>query len=194
MKKIVLGVIALVVVLIVVNGCNGYNSLVKMDVDVQTKWSNVETQYQRRADLIPNLVSTVKGAAKFEQSTLTAVIEARASASKITIDPNKLNEENIGKYQAAQGQITQALGKLMVLTENYPELKATQQFSDLSAQLEGTENRITVARKDFNESVQIYNTKVRSFPNNLTSGMFGFTPKTAFKADAGAQNAPKIEF
>ncbi len=194
MKKIVIGIIAFVVLIIIVGGCNGYNNLVKMDVDVQTKWSNVETQYQRRADLIPNLVSTVKGAAKFEQSTLTAVIEARASASKITIDPDKLNAENIEKYQAAQGQITQALGKLMVLTENYPELKATQQFSDLSAQLEGTENRITVARKDFNESVQVYNTKVRSFPNNLTAGMFGFAPKAAFKAEAGAQNAPKVEF
>jgi LemA protein len=194
MKKIVFAVIGVVILLIIFAGCNGYNSLVKMDVDVQTKWSNVETQYQRRADLIPNLVSTVKGAAKFEQSTLTAVIEARSSASKITIDPNKLNAENIEKYQAAQGQITQALGKLMVLTENYPELKATQQFSDLSAQLEGTENRITVARKDFNESVQVYNTKVRSFPNNLTAGMFGFAPKAAFKAEAGAQNAPKVEF
>lgn len=194
MKKIVFAAIGVVILLLVFAGCNGYNSLVKMDVDVQTKWSNVETQYQRRADLIPNLVSTVKGAAKFEQGTLTAVIEARASASKITIDPDKLNAENIEKYQAAQGQITQALGKLMVLTENYPELKATQQFSDLSAQLEGTENRITVARKDFNESVQVYNTKVRSFPNNLTAGMFGFAPKAAFKADAGAQNAPKVEF
>ncbi|HTM98184.1 MAG TPA: LemA family protein [Pedobacter sp.] len=194
MKKIVIGVIAVLVLILVIGGCNGYNSLVKMDVDVQTKWSNVETQYQRRADLIPNLVSTVKGAAKFEQGTLTAVIEARASASKITIDPDKLNAENIEKYQAAQGQITQALGKLMVLTENYPELKATQQFSDLSAQLEGTENRITVARKDFNESVQAYNTKVRSFPNNLTAGMFGFAPKAAFKAEAGSQNAPKVEF
>lgn len=194
MKKVVIGVIALVVLIAIVSGCNGYNGLVKMDVDVQTKWSNVETQYQRRADLIPNLVSTVKGAAKFEQSTLTAVIEARASASKITIDPDKLNAENIGKYQAAQGQITQALGKLMVLTENYPELKATQQFSDLSAQLEGTENRITVSRKDFNESVQTYNTKVRSFPTNLTSGLFGFSPKAGFKADAGAQNAPTVEF
>lgn len=194
MKKIVIGVIALVVLLAVVSGCNGYNNLVKLDETVINKWAQVEAQYQRRADLIPNLVNTVKGAAKFEQGTLTAVIEARASASKITIDPNKLNAENIEKYQAAQGQITQALGKLMVLTENYPELRATQQFSDLSAQLEGTENRITVARKDFNESVQTFNTKVRSFPNNLTAGMFGFSPKAAFKADAGAQNAPKVEF
>lgn len=194
MKKIVIGVIAFLVLLVIFNGCNGYNNLVKMDVDVQTKWSNVETQYQRRADLIPNLVNTVKGAAKFEQGTLTAVIEARASASKITIDPNKLNEENIGKYQAAQGQITQALGKLMVLTENYPTLRATQQFSDLSAQLEGTENRITVARKDFNDAVQVYNTKVRSFPTNLTAGIFGFAPKAAFKADAGAEKAPTVDF
>ena len=193
MKKAVIGILGVVILLVLVSGC-GYNSMVKLDEDVKTKWSQVETQYQRRADLIPNLVSTVKGAAKFEQGTLTAVIEARASASKITIDPDKLNAENIEKYQAAQGQITQALGKLMVLTENYPELKATQQFSELSAQLEGTENRITVARKDYNEAVQVYNTKVRSFPNNLTAGMFGFSPKAAFKADAGAQNAPKVEF
>lgn len=194
MKKIVFAAIGVVILLIVFGSCNGYNKLVTLDENVKTAWNQVETQYQRRADLIPNLVSTVKGAAKFEQSTLTAVIEARASASKITIDPDKLNAENIEKYQAAQGQITQALGKLMVLTENYPELKATQQFSDLSAQLEGTENRITVARKDFNESVQAYNIKVRSFPNNLTAGIFGFAQKAGFKADAGAQNAPKVEF
>lgn len=194
MKKIVFGVIAVLVLFVIIGGCNGYNNLVKLDETVKTSWSNVETQYQRRADLIPNLVNTVKGAAKFEQSTLTAVIEARASASKITIDPDKLNAENIQKYQAAQGQITQALGKLMVLTENYPQLKATQQFSDLSAQLEGTENRITVARKDYNETVQVFNTKVRSFPNNLTAGMFGFSQKTPFQAEAGAQNAPKVEF
>lgn len=193
MKKIVLGLVAVVVLLVLVSGC-GYNGLVKMDEGVKNKWADVEAQYQRRSDLIPNLVSTVKGAAKFEQGTLTAVIEARASASKITIDPDKLNAENMEKYQAAQGQITQALGKLMVLTENYPELKATQQFSELSAQLEGTENRITVARKDFNAAVQEFNSKVRSFPTNLTAGLFGFSAKTPFKADAGAQNAPKVEF
>jgi len=193
-KSLIFGIIGVVVLIALIGGCSGYNNLVKLDVDVQTKWSQVEAQYQRRADLIPNLVSTVKGAAKFEQGTLTAVIEARASASKITIDPDKLNAENIEKYQQAQGQITQALGKLMVLTENYPELKATQQFSDLSAQLEGTENRITVARKDFNESIQAYNTKVRSFPNNLTSGLFGFAPKAGFKADSGAEKAPTVAF
>ena len=193
MKKAVLAIVGVLVLLVVVSGC-GYNTLVKLDEDVQTKWAQVETQYQRRSDLIPNLVSTVKGAAKFEQSTLTDVIEARSKASQITIDPDKLTEENIQKYQAAQGQVGQALSRLMVLTENYPELKATQQFSELSAQLESTENRISIARKDFNESVQAYNTRVRSFPNNLTAGLFGFSKKAAFKADAGAENAPKVEF
>jgi LemA protein len=193
MKKVLIGIVVIVAFVALLSGC-GYNSLVKLDEDVKTKWSNVETQYQRRADLIPNLVNTVKGAAKFEESTLTAVIEARSKASQITVDPDKLNEENIQKYQAAQGQITQALGRLMVLTENYPQLKATDQFRDLSAQLEGTENRITVARRDYNQSVQAYNVKVRSFPNNITAGMFGFGQKAAFKADAGAQNAPKVEF
>ena len=193
MKKVLIGIVAIVAIVALFSGC-GYNSLVKLDEDVKTKWGAVEAQYQRRADLIPNLVNTVKGAAKFEESTLTAVIEARSKASQITVDPDKLTEENMQKYQQAQGQITQALGRLMVLTENYPQLKATDQFRDLSAQLEGTENRITVARTDYNTSVQTYNTKVRSFPNNLTAGMFGFSQKAAFKADAGAQNAPKVEF
>ncbi len=194
MKKIVLIVVGFLIVFVAFSGCSGYNNLVKLDEEVKTKWNQVETQYQRRSDLIPNLVSTVKGAANFEKETLTQVITARSKASQITIDPDKLNAENIGKYQAAQGQITQALGRLMVVTEKYPELRATQQFSDLSAQLEGTENRIAVARKDFNESVQLYNTKVRTFPNNLTAGMFGFTKKEGFKADAGAQNAPSVQF
>ena len=197
MKKtliVITAVIAFLALITFISGLNGYNSLVQMDESVKTTWSNVEAQYQRRADLIPNLVSTVKGAAKFEQGTLTAVIEARSKASQIKIDPDKLTPENIQKYQAAQGQISQTLSRLMVLTENYPELKATQQFSELSAQLEGTENRITVARKDYNEAVQQFNTKVRSFPNNIMAGMFGFSTKTAFKADAGAENAPKVEF
>ena len=168
--------------------------MVQMDENVKAKWGAVQSQYQRRSDLIPNLVATVKGAANFEKSTLTAVIEARAKATSVQVDPTKLTPESIQQFQAAQGQLSQALGRLMVLTENYPELKATQQFSDLSAQLEGTENRITVARKDFNESVQVYNTKVRSFPNNITAGLFGFSQKAGFKADAGAQNAPKVEF
>jgi len=193
MKKLILGLIAGLFITSTLSSC-GYNSMVKLDENVKTKWNQVETQYQRRSDLIPNLVSTVKGAAKFEQSTLTAVVEARAKASQITVNPDDLTEENIQKFQAAQGQIGQALSRLMVLTENYPELKATQQFSDLSVQLEGTENRIAVARKDFNEAVQEYNTKVRSFPNNLTSGMFGFKQKAGFKAEAGAEKAPKVEF
>ena len=193
MKKTLIVIVAVVAFLALISGC-GYNSLVQMDESVKTTWSNVEAQYQRRADLIPNLVSTVKGAAKFEQGTLTAVIEARSKASQIKIDPDKLTPENIQKYQAAQGQISQTLSRLMVLTENYPELKATQQFSELSAQLEGTENRITVARKDYNEAVQQFNIEVRSFPNNIMAGMFGFSPKTTFKADAGAENAPKVEF
>lgn len=193
MKRQVLGVIAALFFTTMLSSC-GYNSMVKLDEDVKTKWNQVETQYQRRSDLIPNLVSTVKGAAKFEQSTLTAVVEARAKATQIKVSADDLSPEKLEKFQAAQGQISQALGKLMVLTENYPELKATQQFSDLSVQLEGTENRIAVARKDFNDAVQEYNVKVRSFPNNLTAGMFGFKQRAGFKADAGAENAPKVQF
>ncbi|WP_442588601.1 LemA family protein [Pedobacter sp. AW31-3R] len=193
MKRIILGFVAALFLTSTLSSC-GYNSMVELDENVKTKWNQVETQYQRRSDLIPNLVSTVKGAAKFEQSTLTAVVEARSKASQIKVNPDDLSEENIQKFQAAQGQVGQALSRLMVLTENYPELKATQQFSDLSVQLEGTENRIAVSRKDFNEAVQAYNTKVRSFPNNLTAGMFGFKQKAGFKADAGAENAPKVEF
>jgi LemA protein len=194
MKKIVFVVVGVLILFVAFSGCSGYNNLVKLDEDVKTKWNQVETQYQRRSDLIPNLVSTVKGAAKFEQTTLTQVIEARAKASQITVDPTKLTPENIGKFQAAQGEVSQALGRLMVLTENYPQLRATQQFSDLSAQLEGTENRIATSRRDFNESVQTFNTQVRSFPNNLTAGIFGFSAKTGFKADVGAENAPKVQF
>jgi LemA protein len=193
MKKAILGIIGALFFTTMLSSC-GYNSMVKLDEDVKTKWNQVETQYQRRSDLIPNLVSTVKGAAKFEESTLTAVVEARSKASQIKVNADDLSPEKIAQFQAAQGQVGQALSRLMVLTENYPELKATQQFSDLSVQLEGTENRIAVARKDFNDSVQEYNTKVRSFPNNLTAGMFGFKQRAGFKADEGAQNAPKVQF
>ena len=171
-----------------------YNSMVKMDENVKAKWGAVQSQYQRRTDLIPNLVATVKGAANFEKSTLTDVIEARAKATSVQVDPSKLTPESIEKFQAAQGQLSQALGKLLSITEAYPELRATQQFSDLSAQLESTENRITVARKDFNDAVQEYNGKIRSFPNNLTAGMFGFKAKGYFEADATAKDAPKVEF
>ncbi len=193
MKKLVFGILAAVIAVTTLSSC-GYNSMVKLDENVKSKWGTVQTQYQRRADLIPNLVNTVKGAAKFEQGTLTAVVEARAKATQMTVNADDLSPENIQKYQAAQGQLSQALGKLLSITENYPELRATQQFSDLSAQLESTENRITVARKDFNDAVQEYNSKIRSFPTNLTAGMFGFKPKGYFEADAAAKDAPKVEF
>lgn len=193
MKKRLLTIVGALALVVSMSGC-GYNSMVSLDEGVKAKWNQVETQYQRRSDLIPNLVNTVKGAAKFEQSTLTAVTEARAKATQVTIDPDKLTPENIEKFQAAQGQVSQALGRLMMITENYPQLKATEQFRDVSAELAGTENRIAVARKDFNEAVQTYNTKVRSFPTNLTAGMFGFKQKTGFKAEAGAEKAPKVEF
>jgi LemA protein len=193
MKKTVLTIVSALALVVTMSGC-GYNSMVSLDENVKTKWNQVETQYQRRSDLIPNLVNTVKGAAKFEQTTLTQVTEARAKATQVTIDPDKLTPENIEKFQAAQGQVSQALSRLLMVTENYPELKATEQFRDVSAELAGTENRIAVARKDFNEAVQTYNTKVRSFPTNLTAGMFGFKQKTGFKAEAGAEKAPKVEF
>jgi LemA protein len=193
MKKAVLTIVGALALVVTMSGC-GYNAMVSLDEGVKAKWNQVETQYQRRSDLIPNLVNTVKGAAKFEQSTLTAVTEARAKATQVTVDPDKLTPENIEKFQAAQGQVSQALGRLMMITENYPQLKATEQFRDVSAELSGTENRIAVARKDFNEAVQTYNTKVRSFPTNLTAGLFGFKQKTGFKAEAGSEKAPKVEF
>nr|WP_121270850.1 LemA family protein [Pedobacter schmidteae] len=193
MKKTVLAIVGVLALVVTMSGC-GYNSMVSMDEDVKAKWNQVETQYQRRSDLIPNLVNTVKGAAKFEQTTLTQVTEARAKATQVTVDPDKLTPENIEKFQAAQGQVSQALSRLLMVTENYPQLKATEQFRDVSAELAGTENRIAVARKDFNESVQVYNTKIRSFPTNLTAGMFGFKQKAGFKAEAGAEKAPKVEF
>lgn len=171
-----------------------YNSMVKMDENVKAKWGAVQSQYQRRTDLIPNLVATVKGAANFEKSTLTDVIEARAKATSVQVDPTKLTPESIQQFQAAQGQLSQALGRLMVVTENYPTLKSNENFLGLQAQLEGTENRINVARLDFNTAVQDYNSKIRTFPANLTAKMFGFTEKGYFQAEAGADKSPKVEF
>lgn len=171
-----------------------YNGIVKMDEDTKAKWGTVQSQYQRRADLIPNLVSTVKGVANFEKSTLTAVTEARAKATSIQVDPTKLTPETVQKYQEAQGQLSTALGRLLVASENYPNLKANENFTALQAQLEGTENRISVARIDFNNSVQQYNSKIREFPANLTAKMFGFAPKGYFQADAASQAAPKVSF
>ena len=172
----------------------GYNSMVQLDEQVTSQWGQVENVYQRRADLIPNLVASVKGAANFEQETLTRVIEARAKATSVQVDPTKLTPEAIQKFQQTQGELSSALGRLMVVVEKYPELKANQNFLELQSQLEGTENRITVERMKFNEVTQQYNTKIRSFPNNITAGMFGFEKKGYFQAEAGANKTPKVEF
>ena len=171
-----------------------YNTMVTQDEGVKTAWSQVENQYQRRMDLIPNLVNTVKGYATHEKETLEGVVSARAEATKTTIDPSNLNEESMKKFQAAQGELSSALSRLMVVLERYPDLKANQNFSELQAQLEGTENRISVERKRFNETAQSYNTYIRSFPTNTLAGMFGFQPKAYFSAESGAEKAPKVEF
>ena len=171
-----------------------YNNLVTQDEGVKTAWSQVENQYQRRADLIPNLVNTVKGYAAHEMNTLEGVMNARAKATQTTIDPTNLNEETMKQYQAAQGELSNALSRLMVVVERYPELKANENFRELQVQLEGTENRITVERKRFNEVAQGYNTYVRTFPNNILSGIFGFQTKAYFTAEAGAEKAPQVEF
>ena len=171
-----------------------YNTMVTQDEGVKTAWSQVENQYQRRMDLIPNLVNTGKGYAAHEKETLEGVVSARAEATKTTIDPSNLNEESMKKFQAAQGELSSALSRLMVVLERYPDLKANQNFSELQAQLEGTENRISVERKRFNETAQTYNTYIRSFPTNILAGMFGFQPKAYFSAESGAEKAPKVEF
>lgn len=171
-----------------------YNTMVTQDEGVKTAWSQVENQYQRRMDLIPNLVNTVKGYATHEKETLEGVVSARAEATKTTIDPSNLNEKSMKKFQAAQGELSSALSRLMLVIERYPDLKANQNFSELQAQLEGTENRISVERKRFNETAQSYNTYIRSFPTNILAGMFGFQPKAYFSAESGAEKAPKVEF
>lgn len=175
-------------------GCSGYNNMVSLDQNVKGSWSKVQSEYQRRSDLIPNLVSVVKGAADFEKSTLEAVIGARAKATQTVIDPTNLNPENIAKFQQAQGELSGALSRLLVTVEQYPDLKANQNFRDLQAQLEGTENRIKTARNDFNDAVQSYNTAIKKFPTVIFAGMFGFTEKGYFSADAGAEKAPTIDF
>lgn len=192
MRKLLFSIIAAFSILSL-SSC-GYNTMVEMDEQVQSQWAQVENAYQRRTDLIPNLVASVKGAAKHEEGTLTRVIEARAKATSIQVDPNKLTPENIQKYQQAQGELSSALGRLMVVTENYPDLKANQNFLELQAEISGTENRISVERRKFNEVTQAYNSKIRSFPNNLMAGMFGFEKKGYFQAEAGANKAPKVEF
>ncbi len=186
-------VIGIVVVLAVVLG-GAYNNFVTLDQKVQKSWGDVQSQYQRRADLVPNLVETVKGAANFEKDTFTAVTEARAKATSINVDPSKLTPESIAAYQGAQDGLSQSLGKLLVVMENYPQLTATANFRDLQAQLEGTENRITVSRKDFNDAVQAYNTSVKQLPGSLIAGMFGFSEKGYFTAQEGADKAPDVKF
>jgi LemA protein len=190
------GILILLAVLGIVGfmGCNGYNGLVKQDESVKKAWNNVQTEYQNRADLVGNLVNTVKGAANFEQKTLTDVVESRAKATSIKLDANNLTPENMAQYQAAQSQLSGSLSRLLATVEAYPELKATQNFTQLQGQLEGIENNIKNSRKIFNEEINSYNTKVRSFPMNILGGMFGFKMKEGFKADEGSDKAPKVEF
>ena len=175
-------------------GCSSYNGLVQSDTAVQEKWAQVQTQYQRRADLIPNLVRTVQGAANFEKGTLVAVQEARSKATSINLSAGDLTPENIQKFQAAQDQVSGSLSRLLAVAENYPNLKANQNFLELQAQLEGTENRISVSRNDFNGAVKTYNQSVRSFPNNIFAGIFGFPVKGFFEASQAAQSAPTVQF
>lgn len=192
MKK--LGIILAILAVLFFWVKSSYNGLVTKDEVVKKTWAEVQNQYQRRMDLINNLVATVKGAANFEQKTLTDVIEARAKATQMVVKADDLTPEKMKDFQASQGQLTQALGRLMMVTENYPQLKANQNFLDLQAQLEGTENRTTVARKDYNEAVQMFNTSARSFPTNIFANIFGMTAKPPFEADAAAQKAPQVQF
>ncbi|MCI1719649.1 MAG: LemA family protein [Bacteroidales bacterium] len=196
MKKGCSGLIVVLVILavLVIWGIKAYNSMVKQREAVNTAWSNVENTYQRRADLIPNLVSTVKGYAKHEQSTLEGVVEARAKATQIKVDPANLDEASLKKFNDAQGELGSALGKLLMIQENYPDLKANENFLELQSQLEGTENRINVARNNFNDTAKNYNTYLQKFPNNVISGLFGFKTKPYFEAAAGSETAPKVEF
>lgn len=191
---LVLGFLALIVLGVVMWGTKIYNNMVTMQEGVTSQWGNVETQYQRRADLIPNFVNTVKGAADFEQETLTKVIEARSKASQVTIDPTKMTAENLQQFQAVQSELSSALSRLLVVVEKYPELKATQNFRDLQVALEGTENRISVERRKFNEVAQSYNAYIKRFPQNILAGMFGFTVKPYFESMEGAERAPEVKF
>lgn len=193
MKKTIIIALAIVAVL-VIGGTTTYNGMVDMEESVNGLWANVETQYQRRADLIPNLVNTVKGYAAHEQETLEGVVSARSQATQIKVNPDDLTPEKLAAYQKAQGAVTSALGKLLAITENYPDLKANQNFLELQAQLEGTENRINVARKNFNDGVQRYNQAIRRFPRNLFAGLFGFEKKAYFEASEGAEAAPTVAF
>jgi LemA protein len=191
---IIIGVIIVFALLTIFPAISTYNKMVTMDEGVKMAWSQVENVYQRRLDLIPNLVNTVKGAANFEKSTLTAVIEARAKATQVTIDPTKMTEQNMKQFQEAQGNVSSALSRLLVTVEQYPQLKATESFRDLQSQLEGTENRITVERRNFNEVAQKYNSLIRKFPKNIIASMGGFQQRPYFTAQEGASKPPSVEF
>ena len=191
MKKIIL---VAIVALFSTTSCSTYNKMVTMEEAVKSSWSNVETQYQRRADLIPNLVSTVKGYAAHEESTLAAVVDARSKATSVNISMDELTPEKLAEFQKAQSAVTSALGRLIAVSESYPDLKANQNFLELQAQLEGTENRITVARKGFNDATNAYNVTVRKFPANIVAMIFGFDQKPYYEADESASQAPKVEF
>lgn len=194
MRKFMPLILLALVGILMFSMCGAYNTAVSNDEQVKKAWSQVENQYQRRASLIPNLVATVKGYANFEQQTLQAVVEARAKATSVTINADNLTPEKIREFEQAQGALSSTLGRLLAVSENYPELKANQNFLDLQKQLEGTENRIAVERGRFNETVNAYNAHVRSFPTNLLTGIFGFSPKGYFQAEAGAEKAPEVKF
>jgi LemA protein len=200
MKSRNLTLIIVLGAILLIGGCAGCSAInfqknaVTLDEGVKGAWGKVQSQYQRRSDLIPNLVNTVKGAANFEQETLTKVVEARAKATSMQIDPTNLTPEKLAEFQKVQGELSGALSRLLVTVEQYPDLKANQNFRDLQAQLEGTENRIAVARNDFNTSVQEYNATIRRFPNNFYSGWFGFKEKGYFEAQPGSDKAPDVKF
>ena len=193
-KLLWIAIPVVIVIALVMWGKGVYNNMVTHDENVKTAWSQVENQYQRRLDLIPNLVNTVKGYASHERETLEGVINARAKATQTTVDPENLTPEALQQFQNTQSELSSALSRLMVVVERYPELKANQNFLELQAQLEGTENRIAVERQRFNETAQQYNTYIRRFPNNIFSGMFGFFPKAYFAAESGAERAPQVHF
>ena len=192
MKYFVRAILATIIAALL-SSCS-YNSMVEADENINAQWAKVENQYQRRADLVPNFVNTVKGYAAHESETLEAVIAARSKATQITVDPANLTEENLQKYQEAQGELSSALGKLLAITENYPDLKANQNFLELQAQLEGTENRIATERSRYTDAVNAYNKKIRKFPALITAKIFGFDAKPQFKAEASATQAPTVEF
>ncbi|OFY64218.1 MAG: LemA family protein [Bacteroidetes bacterium RBG_13_43_22] len=191
---IIAAFLGLIVLGVVLWGTKVYNQMVTLQESVTSQWGNVETQYQRRADLIPNFVNTVKGAAAFEQETLTQVIEARAKATQVTLDPARMTAENMQQYMQVQGEVSSALSRLMVVVEKYPELKATQNFRDLQVELEGTENRISVERRKFNEVALAFNTYIKRFPANLVAALFGFTARPYFESMEGTEKAPEVKF